>query len=42
MLASDITHILTLNPQDFSGISGITVVHPQEILDSDVTATETG
>ena len=33
MLASDISHILTLNPNDFSGIPEITVVHPQEILD---------
>lgn len=41
MLASDIDHILTLNPKDFSGIPGITTVHPQEILDSDVTATQT-
>ncbi|MBE9115421.1 PIN domain-containing protein [Lusitaniella coriacea LEGE 07157] len=31
MLASNIDCILTLNPNDFLGISGITVVHPQEI-----------
>lgn len=31
MLASNIDCILTLNPDDFSGISGITVVHPQEV-----------
>lgn len=33
MLASDISHILTLNPTDFAGIQAIKVVHPQEILD---------
>jgi predicted nucleic acid-binding protein len=33
MKASKISHILTLNPKDFSGIADITVVHPQEILD---------
>lgn len=32
MLASGISHILTLNPTDFSRIPGITVVHPQEII----------
>lgn len=31
MLASNISHVLTLNPNDFLGFSGITVVHPQEI-----------
>ncbi|MCG6138418.1 MAG: PIN domain-containing protein [Nostoc sp. LLA-1] len=31
MLGSGISHILTLNPNDFSGIPGITVVHPREI-----------
>ena len=34
MLASGISHVLTLNPTDFSGIPGIAVVHPQEIIDS--------
>lgn len=33
MLASNINCILTLNPKDFSGIPGITIVHPQEILE---------
>ncbi|MDY6938711.1 MAG: type II toxin-antitoxin system VapC family toxin [Cyanobacteriota bacterium] len=32
MLTSDIHHVLTLNPNDFSGIPGITVVHSREIL----------
>jgi predicted nucleic acid-binding protein len=32
MLSTDIRHILTLNPKDFSGISEITVVHPQTIV----------
>lgn len=31
MIESGITHILTLNPKDFSGISGITVVHPKAV-----------
>ncbi len=31
MIESGITHILTLNPKDFSGISGITVVHPTAV-----------
>lgn len=39
MLASDISHILTLNPTDFSGIPGISVVHPQEIIDSNMKPT---
>ncbi len=34
MLASGISHVLTLNPTDFSGIPGIAVVHPQEVIDS--------
>jgi predicted nucleic acid-binding protein len=33
MLASGISHILTLNPNDFAGIPDIAIVHPQEILD---------
>ncbi len=32
MLASDVSHILTLNPSDFLGMSGITVVHPNEVM----------
>lgn len=39
MLASGISHILTLNPNDFSSIPGIAIVHPQAILDK-VTDTE--
>jgi len=35
MLASSISHLLTLNPNDFLGFSDITVVHPQEIIASD-------
>ncbi|NEQ66316.1 MAG: type II toxin-antitoxin system VapC family toxin [Symploca sp. SIO2D2] len=34
MLTSDISHVLTLNPNDFSSIPGITVVHPWEIVQS--------
>lgn len=34
MQASDITHILTLNPSDFAGISHISVVHPQDVFPS--------
>ena len=33
MLTSGISHILTLNPNDFSGVPGITIVHPQKVLD---------
>jgi len=33
MLASGIDHVLTLNPNDFSGLADIRVVHPREILD---------
>jgi predicted nucleic acid-binding protein len=32
MLSTDIRHILTLNPKDFSGVSDITIVHPQTII----------
>lgn len=32
MKTSNIGHILTLNPNDFSNISDITVVHPQNII----------
>ncbi|MEB3227926.1 MAG: PIN domain-containing protein [Synechocystis sp.] len=31
MLATGISHILTLNPDDFIGIPSISIVHPQEI-----------
>jgi predicted nucleic acid-binding protein len=31
MLANGITHLLTFNPSDFAGISGITVTHPQDL-----------
>jgi predicted nucleic acid-binding protein len=32
MLAAEISHILTLDPHDFSGMSDIVVVHPQDII----------
>ena len=32
MLASGVEHILTLNPKDFNGIPGITVIHPSEVV----------
>jgi len=32
MLVHQITHLLTLNPDDFSGLSEIEVVHPQAIV----------
>jgi predicted nucleic acid-binding protein len=32
MLAYGVTHLLTFNPRDFAGISGITIVRPQELL----------
>lgn len=32
MLSSDVRHILTLNPKDFLGFSGVTVIRPQEIV----------
>jgi predicted nucleic acid-binding protein len=32
MKANKITHLLTFNPEDFLAISGITIVHPQEIM----------
>jgi hypothetical protein len=37
MLANRITHLLTLNPRDFIGISGITIINPQDLnlLESD-------
>lgn len=34
MKTTAISHILTLNPSDFSNIPGITVVHPQNIIDA--------
>ena len=34
MRNAKISHILTLNPSDFSGVSDITIVHPQEVLKS--------
>lgn len=34
MLAANIDHLLTLNPNDFSGITGIKVVQPQEIIEA--------
>jgi predicted nucleic-acid-binding protein len=34
MLASGISHVLTLNPSDFSGMPDITVVHPCEVVTS--------
>jgi predicted nucleic acid-binding protein len=40
MVACDISHVLTLNPSDFLGIPGITVVHPQEILASEMGSSE--
>ena len=39
MLTSDINHILTLNPDDFSGVSDISIVHPQQVLE-EATKTE--
>jgi predicted nucleic acid-binding protein len=38
MVASDISHILTFNPSDFTRIPGITVAHPQEIIATDVSS----
>ncbi len=32
MKTASINHILTLNPKDFSNISDITVIHPQNIV----------
>lgn len=31
MVANGITHLLTFNPNDFAGIPGITVTHPQDL-----------
>jgi len=37
MLANGITHLLTFNPSDFTDISSITTIHPQDLppLDTD-------
>jgi predicted nucleic acid-binding protein len=34
MLTHGVTHLLTLNPDDFRNISGIVVVHPQAISEA--------
>lgn len=39
MLTSGINHILTLNPNDFSGIPGIAIVQPRQVLE-EATKTE--
>jgi len=31
MLANGVTHLLTFNPSDFTGVSGIIVTHPQDL-----------
>lgn len=31
LVTAKINHILTLNPNDFSGVSDITIVRPQDI-----------
>ncbi|WLT36863.1 PIN domain-containing protein [Synechocystis sp. B12] len=31
MLTNGITHLLTFNPSDFIGISGIIIIHPQDL-----------
>ncbi|MEM9155813.1 MAG: PIN domain-containing protein [Cyanobacteria bacterium P01_F01_bin.33] len=33
MLTSGIRNILTLNPNDFSGVPGISIVHPQQVFE---------
>jgi predicted nucleic acid-binding protein len=35
MLANEITHLLTFNPSDFTGLSSITIVHPQDLSQFD-------
>jgi predicted nucleic acid-binding protein len=40
MKAADIGYLLTLNPDDFSGILGIQVIHPSEIIESETEITE--
>lgn len=32
MLANSVTHILTFNPKDFTGIADITITHPQQLF----------
>ena len=32
MITHGITHLLTFNPKDFNRITGITIVHPQNII----------
>ncbi|MDJ0539007.1 MAG: PIN domain nuclease, partial [Microcystis sp. M53603_WE2] len=34
MKASNITHLLTFNPDDFIRIPNITIVHPQDFINS--------
>jgi predicted nucleic acid-binding protein len=34
MKTSAISHILTLNPDDFANIPGVTVVQPQTLIDA--------
>jgi hypothetical protein len=34
MKASNITHLLTFNPDDFIPIPNITIVHPQDLINS--------
>jgi hypothetical protein len=34
MLTQQITHLLTLNPSDFSVTPGISIVHPQTLRNS--------
>ncbi|MFN7568012.1 MAG: type II toxin-antitoxin system VapC family toxin, partial [Microcystis sp.] len=34
MKASNITHLLTFNPDDFIPIPNITIVHPQDFINS--------
>lgn len=36
MLANDITHILTFNPSDFTDLSSVTIVHPQDLAPFEV------
>ena len=33
-MSSDISHILTLNPKDFSGLAGVETVSPEKVADS--------
>jgi predicted nucleic acid-binding protein len=36
MLANGVTHLVTFNPSDFSGISTITVIRPQDLVLSEI------